>query len=58
MFLYFMPSSLCSFPVFCPEQDVEFDCIGSWSLPFHPSHCMQVIQVSILLGNKGNKFTH
>ena len=25
----------CSFPVWCLEKDVEIDCIGSWSLPFH-----------------------
>ena len=23
----------CPFPVWCLGQDVEFDCIGSWSLP-------------------------
>ena len=26
---------LCSFAVWCLGKDVEFDCIGSWSLPFH-----------------------
>ena len=26
---------MCSFPIWCLGQDVEFDCIGSWSLPFH-----------------------
>ena len=26
---------VCSFPVWCLGQDVEFDCIGSWTLPFH-----------------------
>ena len=26
---------MCSFPVGCLGQDMEFDCIGSWSLPFH-----------------------
>ena len=25
----------CPFPVWCLGQDVEFDCIGSWSLPFY-----------------------
>ena len=26
---------LCSFPVWCLGQDVEFDCIGPWWLPCH-----------------------
>ena len=26
---------LCSLPVWCLGQDVEFDCIGSWLLRFH-----------------------
>ena len=26
---------LCSFPVWCLEPDVEYDCIGSWLLSFH-----------------------
>ena len=26
---------LCCFPLWCLGQNVEFDCIGSWSLPFH-----------------------
>ena len=26
---------LYTFPVWCLEQDVEFDCICFWSLPFH-----------------------
>ena len=25
----------CPFPIWCLGQDVEFDCIDSWSLPFH-----------------------
>ena len=25
----------CPFPIWCLGQDVEFDCIGSWSLPFY-----------------------
>ena len=25
----------CPFPVWCLGQDVEFDCVGSWSLPFY-----------------------
>ena len=24
-------------PVWCLGQNVEFDCVGSWSLPFHPA---------------------
>ena len=43
------------FPVWCLWQDVEFDCIGSWSLPFyllftllkddvHPGHSSWTIQ--------------
>ena len=24
-----------SFPIWCRGQDMEFDCNGSWSLPFH-----------------------
>ena len=39
MLFYFMPSfCLCSFPVWCLGQDVEFDCIGGCSLPFHLFH--------------------
>ena len=26
---------MCPFPIWCLGQDVEFDCIGSWALPFH-----------------------
>ena len=26
---------LCSFPVWCLGKEMEFDCIGSWSLPLH-----------------------
>ena len=26
---------MCSFPIWYMGQDVVFDCIGSWSLPFH-----------------------
>ena len=26
---------VCSFSIWYLRQDVEFDCIGSWSLPFH-----------------------
>ena len=32
---------LCSFPVWCLRKEVEFDCLGSWSLPFH-LFCLEV----------------
>ena len=31
---------LCSFSVWCRGQNVEFDCIGFWSLPFHLLHSL------------------
>ena len=31
----FISCRMCSFPVMCLEQHVEFDCIGSWSSLFH-----------------------
>ena len=33
--VFFIQSCLCSFPLWCLGNYVEFDCIGSWSLPFH-----------------------
>ena len=30
----------CLFPVCCLGQDVEFDCIGSWSSPSYQLHCV------------------
>ena len=28
------PKHICHFPIWCLRQDVEFDCVSSWSLPF------------------------
>ena len=35
VFILYCLNCMCSFPVWCLRQDVEFDCVGSWSLPFH-----------------------
>ena len=34
-FISYHHSCMCTFTVRCLGQDVEFDCIGCWSLPFH-----------------------
>ena len=36
----------CSFPIRCLGQEVEFDCISSWSLPFHQLYNMYLIMMS------------
>ena len=35
VFIYCRIKYICSFPVRCLWQDVEFDRVGSFSLPFH-----------------------
>ena len=37
------PKCLCSFLVLCLRQDVEFNCISSWSLPFHLRCCRVLV---------------
>ena len=47
---------MCPFPVWCLGQDVKFDCIGSWSLPFYLLYTKSKYCISTLKHNWKCKF--
>ena len=54
------PLCVCNFPVPYLEKDVEFDCIGSWSLPFqHDTHTtlLDCTDICVIKHDKTNQIS-